>query len=77
MLGIITILWNRQEAALYRIYKKLIASKRPEYAKAIWERQPTHQARRDLLGLALHTVKMTKRQAEFLDNVNRENQSYG
>jgi len=66
MLGIITILWNRQELALRSLYARLIASKRPAYAEAIWDRQPTHQARRDLLALALHTVKMTKRQAAIL-----------
>ena len=69
MLGIITILWNRQEAALFRIYNKLIASQRPEFAKAIWERQPTHQSRRDLLSIALQTVRMTKKQAAILDYV--------
>jgi hypothetical protein len=68
-LGVITILWNRQELQLRSIYKRLIASKRPEYALAIWDRQPTHQARRDLLALAIHTAKLTKRQAAILDYV--------
>lgn len=66
MLGVITILWNRQELALRRIYLQLIASKRPAYAEAIWDKQPTHQARRDLLALALHTVRLTKRQKDIL-----------
>ncbi len=69
MIGVITILWNRQELKLAKIYSKLIASKRPEYAMAIWERQPTHQARRDLLALALQTVKLTKQQAGILNYV--------
>ena len=66
MLGIITILWNRQELKLQHLYCQLIASKRPAYAEAIWDRQPTHQARRDLLAIALHTVKMTARQKSIL-----------
>jgi hypothetical protein len=66
-LGVITILWNRQELALRRLYLQIIASKRPDYAAAIWDRQPTHQARRDLLALALHTVKLSKRKQAFLE----------
>ncbi len=66
MLGIITILWNRQELKLRMIYSKIIASKRKAYAEAIWDRQPTHQARRDLLAIALHTANLTKRQAAIL-----------
>lgn len=66
LIGVITILWNRQELALRRIYVLIIASARPAYAEAIWDRQPTHKARRDLLDLALHTVKMTKRQKAIL-----------
>ena len=69
MLGVIAILWNRQELKLRRLYCQLIASKRPAYAEAIWDRQPTHQARRDLLALALHTVKMTARQKAILEFV--------
>lgn len=69
MLGTITILWNRQELKLRNIYKQLIVSKRPAFAEAIWDRQPTHQARRDLLALALHTVNMTKRQAAILSYI--------
>lgn len=67
MLGAITILWNRQELALRSLYLRILASQRPAYAEAIWDRQPTHQARRDLLALAIHTVKLTKRQAEALN----------
>lgn len=66
LLGVITILWNRQEKGLQRLFRTLLASKRPEFAEAIWDRQPTHQARRDLLALALHTAKLTKRQAAIL-----------
>ncbi len=67
LLGVITILWTRQEMALRRLFLQILASKRPEFGEAIWERQPTHQARRDLLALALKTVKLTKRQRVFLD----------
>ncbi|WP_162806627.1 hypothetical protein [Sphingosinicella terrae] len=69
MIGTITILWNRHELKLRSLYRRLIASNRPAYAEAIWDRQPTHQARRDLLALALHTTKMTKRQAAILSYV--------
>lgn len=69
MLGIITVLWNRQELKLRGLYVKLISSSRPAYAEAIWDRQPTHQAKRDLLALALVTVKMTKRQASILSYI--------
>jgi hypothetical protein len=66
LLGAITILWNREELALRHLFCQIIASQRPAYAEAIWDRQPTHQARRDLLALALQTVKLTKRQAAIL-----------
>lgn len=69
LLGVITILWNRQEIALRNLYRALIASPRTAYAEAIWDRQPTHQARRDLLSIALHTVKLTKRQTGILTAV--------
>lgn len=66
LLGAITILWNRQELALTELYTRLIASRRPDYAKAIWDRQPTHKARRDLIALAMDTAKLTKRQKGVL-----------
>lgn len=66
LLGVITILWNRHEAGLRRLFLTLIASKRPALAEAIWDRQPTHQARRDLLALALNTAKLTKHQRGVL-----------
>jgi hypothetical protein len=66
LLGIITILWNRQEMALKRLFKCLLSSNRPAFAESIWDRQSTHQARRDLLALALQTVKLTKRQRGIL-----------
>src|SRR5690348_3757755 len=62
LLGVITILWNRQEIALRHLFVELMASRRPEYVGAVWDRQTTHQNRRDLLELALHAVKLTKRQ---------------
>ena len=69
LLGIIAILFNRQELALKRLFLQILASKRPEYAEAIWDRQPTHKARRDLIKLALHTVRLSKRQAFLLDYI--------
>src|SRR4051812_17682830 len=67
LLGTIAILWNRQELALRRIFLRILASKREAYAEAIWDRQSTHQGRRDLLATALHTVKLTKRQTIYLN----------
>lgn len=66
LIGTLTILWTRQELALKRLFVTLLASSRREYAEAIWDRQPTHQARRDLLELALRATKLTKRQAGIL-----------
>lgn len=66
LLGAITILWNRQEKALRGIFVSLLSSRQRAYAEAIWDRQPTHQARRDLLALALTTVRMTKRKSGIL-----------
>ena len=66
LLGVITILWNRQELALKRLFETIVASKRPTYAAAVWDIQPTHQARRNLLALALQSARLTKRQAQIL-----------
>lgn len=66
LIGAITILWNRQEKALRQIFVNLLSARQREYAVAIWDRQPTHQARRDLLALALTTVKLSKRKAAIL-----------
>src|SRR3712207_3157516 len=66
MLGAITILWNRQEARLRTLFVTLLGTKRTAYAEGIWDRQPTHQARRELLAVALQTVKMTKRKRAIL-----------
>lgn len=69
LLGVLTILWTRQEMALRTIYLNLLNARRRDYAGAIWDRQPTHQSRRDLLSLALDTVKLTKRQHGLLSHL--------
>lgn len=66
MIGVITILWNRQELALRSIFIKILEPRSPDFGEAIWDRQPTHQARRDLLAVALDTAKMTKRAKAIL-----------
>jgi len=66
-IGVIAIMWNRQEIALRRIFVEILQAKDATYAEAIWERQPTHQARRDLLSLAIHSAELTERQAMILD----------
>jgi hypothetical protein len=67
LLGTIMILWNRQELALRDIFLDLLNARQRDYASAIWDRQPTHQAKRDLLALALATVHMSKRKAGILN----------
>lgn len=62
LIGVITILWNRQEIALGRLFITALWSSSKQYAEAIWKRQPTHQARRDLLALALKSAELTERQ---------------
>ena len=66
LLGTIMILWNRQELALRSLFLDLLNARQRAYAESIWDRQPTHQARRDLLALALTTVKLSKRKAGIL-----------
>lgn len=67
LLGAIMILWNRQELTLRDIFVDLLNARQRDYAEAIWDRQPTHQAKRDLLALALSTVKLSKRKAGILN----------
>ncbi|MEH6697810.1 MAG: hypothetical protein V7672_03830 [Brevundimonas sp.] len=52
LIGTLTILWNNHEIDLSRLFTYLVGGKH-SYAYAIWARQPTHKARRDLLELAL------------------------
>ena len=66
LLGTIMILWNRQELALRALFVSLLSARQRTCAKAIWDRQPTHQARRDMLALALTTVKLSKRKTGIL-----------
>jgi hypothetical protein len=66
LLGTIMILWNRQELTLREIFVDLLNTRQRDYAIAIWDRQPTHQSKRDLLSLALTTVKLSKRKAGIL-----------
>ncbi len=67
MIGVIAIIWNRQELALRRLFIEILQSAIPAYAEAIWDRQPTHQARRDLLAIARETAELTERQIHILD----------
>ena len=69
MIGVITILWNRQELALRGIFLKILDSRSEAFGESIWDRQPTHQARRELLSAALETAKMTKRAKAILTYV--------
>jgi hypothetical protein len=66
MLGVITILWNRQESSLRRMFIWILRAKSDDYAAAIWDRYPTHKARRDALEMAIDNAKLTKRQKGIL-----------
>lgn len=66
LLGVIAILWSRQELALKRLFVDLIDAQTPAYAEAIWNRLPTHQSRRDLLALALDTCTLSSHQQGVL-----------
>lgn len=66
MLGVITILWNRQELSLRRMFIWILRAKSDDYAAAIWDRYPTHKARRDTLEMAIANAKLTKRQKAIL-----------
>lgn len=66
LLGSIMVLWNRQELALRQIFLGLLSARQSKYAKAVWDRQPTHKAKRDILWLALDTVRMSKRRRGIL-----------
>lgn len=67
LIGAITILWNNHEKTLKCIFVDLLSSRKSKFVEAIWDRQPTHQAKRDLLTLALTTLKLSKRQINILN----------
>jgi hypothetical protein len=69
LIGVITILWNRQELALRSIFLHILEPRIKAYAEAIWDRQPTHQSKRDLLSLAVDTAELTLRQASLLSYI--------
>lgn len=69
LLGAITILWNHHEDALRSIFSNMFESGRKSYCEAIWDRQPTHQAKRNLLAMALEHVELTDRQRLLLEEV--------
>src|SRR3954468_21633132 len=69
LLGVITILWNRQEIALKGVFLSILEPRVTSYGEAIWDRQPTHQSRRDLLAVALETAELSDRQKSILNYV--------
>lgn len=70
LLGAITILWNYHEDQLRAVFLRLMASPHETYAGAVWDRQPTHQAKRNLLALALeHRSDLTPLQRTLLSEV--------
>jgi hypothetical protein len=69
MIGVITILWNRQELELRDLFIQLLEPREKAYAEAIWDRQSTHQNKRDLLALALEATTLTERQQGILKHL--------
>ncbi len=65
-IGVITILWNRHELALRSVFLRILEPRAKAYGEAIWDRQPTHQAKRDLLSLAIETAGLSDEQRELL-----------
>lgn len=69
MIGVITILWNRQELALRSIFLNILEPRDKAFGEAIWDRQPTHQAKRDLLALSLENATMSDRAKSILSYI--------
>jgi hypothetical protein len=69
LVGVITILWNRQELALRELFLDILEPRTKSYGEAIWDRQSTHQNKRDLLSLALETAGLSSRQKTVLEIV--------
>jgi hypothetical protein len=69
MIGAITILWNHHEDRLRAIFARILASPKEGYAEAIWDRQPTHQAKRNLLAMALDFGGLNDGQRDLLERV--------
>ena len=69
MVGVITIMWNRIELALQSIFLDLLEPRTKEFGEAIWQRQPTHQARRDMLAAAINTVDLNEYQQDLLSHI--------
>lgn len=70
LIGTIAILWNYHEDQLRDVFVRLSGSPHAQFAAAIWDRQPTHQAKRGLLSLALENIpNLTPLQRELLSAV--------
>lgn len=69
MVGVITIMWNRIEQGLRHLFMEILEPRTATYGEAIWDRQPTHQARRDLLSVALETANLSERQSAILSYI--------
>jgi hypothetical protein len=59
MIGVITIIWNRQELALRSIFLNILEPRDKGFGEAIWDRQPTHHAKRELLAISLESSTMS------------------
>ncbi|MEO8926387.1 MAG: hypothetical protein ABI306_04415 [Caulobacteraceae bacterium] len=67
LLGTFVIIWNRHEMRLRQAFVKLTGARSKTLIGAIWDRQPTHQAKRALLSLALRNVKLNEKQRQLLE----------
>jgi hypothetical protein len=66
LLGVITILWNHYEGQLRALFVQMLKTPRTSYAEAIWDRQPTHQAKRNLLAMAADHGKLSAKSKQIL-----------
>jgi len=69
LIGTITILWNRQELALRQVFLNILEPRIKSFGEAIWDRQPTHKSKRDLLTLAMDNTKLNHRQKAILNYI--------
>jgi len=68
MLGVITILWNRLEHHLKRIFLYVVGEK-PEFHTALWESETTHKGRMRLLTLALAHIELSDIRRSYLGEI--------
>lgn len=69
LIGVLTILWNVHEKNLRSLFVRILGGPHEDYVAAIWDRMPTHHARRGTLALALEYGALDDKQAALLTEV--------